>query len=177
MVNLKYFEMVYDDESLGGNADAPDEFYYNNEFNLYELKSVPFSFILDNNIFEDYIMNNLSFPLMSSRLKSIFDKFKKTAPPFKWLNVGIQSKNNKYTFEYFLMAFSEKPDVLDLAKTRMIENDYIYGVFSYPKIKEYAFFPQPRDFDGTLVISEELKNEITKNHISGVSFLKADITF
>jgi hypothetical protein len=75
------------------------------------------------------------------------------------------------------MAFIEKPDVLDFTRTRMIENDYIYGIFSYNKIKEYEFFPQPRDLDGTLVISEEIKNEITKNHITGVSFEKADITF
>ena len=86
MITPKYFEMVYDDGSPGGNADAPDEFYYNNELNLYKLKELPFSFTLNNNIFEDYIMNNLCFPLMSSRLTSLFDKYKDKAPSFKWLS-------------------------------------------------------------------------------------------
>lgn len=177
MIKPKYFEMVYDDEAPGGNADAPDEFYYNNELNLYKLKTLPFSFILDNNIFEDYIMNNMCSPLMSSRLKLIFDKYTKAAPPFKWFSASIQSNNKKCISKYFLMAFAGKPDVLDVAKTRMIYDDYIYGFFSYSKIKDYAFFPQPRDFDGTLVIAEELRNEIIKNDITGISFRKADITF
>ncbi len=177
MINPQFFEMSYDDNSLGGIADAPDEFYYNPELIIYELNFLPFSFELDNNIFEDYIMNNLSFPLMSSRLKQIFDKFKNTAPVFKWFNTKVQSKNKNHYFEYFLMAFATKPDVLDFDKTRFIDNDYIYGFFSYKKIKSYSFFPQPRDLDGTLVVSEEIKNEIVKTNITGVSFTKADITF
>ena len=177
MIKPKYFEMVYDDEAPGGNADAPDEFYYNNELNLYKLKTLPFSFILDNNIFEDYIMNNMCSPLMSSRLKLIFDKYTKAAPPFKWFSASIQSNNKKCISKYFLMPLAGKPDVLDVAKTRMIYDDYIYGFFSYSKIKDYAFFPQPQDFDGTLVIAEELRNEIIKNDITGISFRKADITF
>jgi len=177
MFNPKYFEMTYDDQSPGGNADAPDEFYYNTEINIYKLNSLPFSFLLDNNIFEDYIMNNLDFPLMSLRLKSVFDKYKSTAPSFKWLNAKVQSKNKKYFFEYFLMTFTTKPDVLDFEKTRFIDNDYIYGFFSYEKIKNFSFFPHPRELATSLVVSEEIKNEIIKNNITGVSFRKAEITF
>ena len=140
MIKPKYFEMVYDDEAPGVNADAPDEFYYNNELNLYQLKTLPFSFILDNNIFEDYILYNMYFPLMSSGLKLIFYKYTKAVPPFKWFSASIQSNNKKCVFKYFLMAFAGKPDVLDFAKTRMIYDDYIYGFFLIAKSRIMHFF-------------------------------------
>ena len=176
MIKPKYFEMVNNDGSSGGNADAPDEFYYAEDLKLYELKTLPFSFELDNNIFEDFVMNNLCLPLMSYNLKSIFDSYINKAPIFKWLPANVISKNNN-CIEYFLMLFAEKPDVLDFTKTRMIDDDYIYGFFSYEKIKEFSLFPQPRNFDGSLVISEEIKNQIVKNNIKGVSFSEADIIF
>ena len=138
MIKPKYFEMVYDDEAPGSNADAPDEFYYNNELN--KLKTLPFSFILDNNIFEDYIMNNMCFPVMSSGLKLIFDKYTMAAPPFKWFSASIPSNYKKCVFKYFLMAFAGKPDVLDFAKTRMIYDDYIYGFFLIAKSRIMHFF-------------------------------------
>jgi hypothetical protein len=121
-------------------------------------------------------MNNLRMPLMSLRLKTIFDEYKVKAPAYKWLSVDVISNNKKIALKYFLLIFSEKVDVLDFNKTRMIDDDYIYGYFLFEKIKTYSFFPQPREYDGTLVVSEDLKNCIINSDISGVEFRKAYVT-
>ena len=93
------------------------------------------------------------------------------------LPARIFSKNRKASFQYFLILFKEKPGVLDFEKTRVIDNDYVYGYFAFEKIKDYSFFPQPSDFDGSFVLSDELKTEMTKQGITGAEFTKAAVTF
>jgi len=169
--------MYEDDKSPGGGADVPDEIYYHQSDKVKSMESLSFIFKLDNNIFHDLIGNNLDMILVSARFRDLLDHYKLNAPPYKWLNATVESQNGKVRFEYYLMIFLEKPDILDLDNTRFVNNSLLHAAFSYSKISRYSFVPEPRVLERTLIVSEEVKNHIMAAKITGVVFDKTRIIF
>ena len=104
MSEKKYYTMYVDNNSRG-SADAPDEYYYDDLFDLSTPEELPFTFKLDNNIFHDLIGTNLDKILFSLRAKNLFDQHKMNAPVYDQLEANVQSENGKVNFKYYLLMF------------------------------------------------------------------------
>jgi hypothetical protein len=173
----KLFYELSQDESNGGVAFVPDEYLYEYYEGIKNIDTAPFTLNIEEGYFEDYLANNLGWPLMSLKLKKIFDKYAIGAPKFKWTKAKVLFSVNSELREYYYLISLDKPDVLDSQKTRFVDEDYIYGVFAYEKIKDYTFFPHPSVSNNDLIVCGQIRDEMINAGITGAYLEKADISF
>lgn len=172
MIENIFFE-VYSKDDEGGVAFAPTEFLYEYFEKIKDVDQLPFYLTIEEGAYQDYLSNDLGWPLMSLKLKTCIEKFAAKAPKHKWVKANVLL--NDLSVEYFYLVFLEKPNVLDRTKTKIVNDDYMHGVFSYTKIEGYDFFSHESAFNNNIIISNRLKSEIEETNISGVCLEKADV--
>lgn len=158
-------------------AAMPEKYYYEyDEEKMRTINSMPFNFTLEVGKLDDFLDNDLSWPFMSIKMKNLFNAYSESAPPYNWVSALVDDSRGILKDYHFLVCL-ERPDVLELKKTKVIVDSYIYGFFTYEKIKNYAFFPHASEFKKGLIVSEKLKKEIEKSGITGVDFELADVVY
>ena len=166
-----YLHMQEDD---GGVAYSPKE---NNIVYLEDLKDtieLPFIFILKDGPFQDYLLNDLAWPIFSEKFKSLLDPFL-PKEDIKWIGANIEDINkNKY--RAYVLKFNNMADILDTEKT-IFAADYfvVKAVLSKEKIRNKDVLIIPGS-DFRIVISNTVKEAIEKNNLTGAYFSKVPLS-
>lgn len=133
-------------------------------------------FSVDGEFVEDYQANDLGWPLMSLKMKSVIDRF--CAPhenQLSWQPAAVTTGRGE-TISYYIPKFLDEIDVIDREKSKVIDGPLgeviIKACFSLDKVKKLDFFPLPKS-EIRLIVSDGLKNEIEKTPLSGIDFSKA----
>lgn len=126
----------------------------------------------------DYQPNNLAWPLMSDKLKSIISSHLTGKEGIVWIKAKVKSVDESR--EYFIPRFKQQLEVLDEEKTTYVPgtSHIIRPVFSLKKIINYNMFHAPQDFweiTSGLYISESLKKAIQKEKLAGLDFEKISV--
>ncbi len=121
----------------------------------------------------DYQPNNLAWPLMSEKMKTVISGNLTGKEGIVWIKVNIKSNNERRI--YFIPRFAKELDVLDVQKTTYVPgtSHIIKPVFSFTKIVSYNLFYAPQDFweiTSGLYVSKVLKKAIQKEKLTGVAF-------
>jgi hypothetical protein len=130
------------------------------------------------NIWADFLLNDLALPLFSDRLKRFLDRKITEMNYLKWINVTIRGDND--TRKYYIPEFTKRLDVVDMEKCTL--NDYddsiIVPCFSYKKIEKYVLFHIPHKEEYLwrvphgVNISDETRKEMINNHFAGIIYEK-----
>ncbi len=134
-------------------------------------------------IWADFIGNIDSLPMFSKKMKNVIDNYLTSKNNIHWK----EAKVDKFDGEnrtYYLPWFNEKMDVLDNEKTtyKEIEGHKLLftAYYDYEKVKDLHFFHKPNTFyqlPTAFYVSEELKNEIEKQQLTGVEFEPFNLKF
>ncbi len=158
------------------------------EFKLIKLKGSKNGLIKSNNLSDlqetwlDYQPNNLAFPLMSEKLKSVIEMSLTGNEQIDW--IACKVKNRDKERRYFILRFNKILDVLDMQKTMFVQGTdvIIKPVFSLKKTNKYSIFMATTSGYGNLwkitsgiYISENLKKAIQKQKLTGIDFEKASV--
>jgi hypothetical protein len=189
MSKEKYYQLMYDWNS--DNDDTvfcnKEEIYFDDEYIVTSgLKLEAFnkrtSFYFDKgNIFEDYLDNVLTWPLVSEKFKMAFEKLNIDGVQF--FPVSIQEINNIDNVKiYWLLNIINFPDCLDLKQSKYRELHKESGMvlgLTHPvlikeKLKGMHILRAQKDVV-SIYISEILKNEIEYSKISGVDFREVKV--
>lgn len=129
----------------------------------------------------DYLPNSLAWPFMSEKMKSIINSKLSGLEGLRWIIVNIYSLSDKR--KYWIPIFEIKLDVLDLYKSKFVSvpDHLIKPVFSLQKILRYSIFHSPAPYDfwkitTGLYVCDEIKRELLKEKITGISFGNINIT-
>ncbi len=128
----------------------------------------------------DYQPNNLTWPLMSEKMKNIISSHLTGKEDIVWIKAiihgGGEIKN------YFIPRFQKKLDVIDEQKTLFVTgtSHIIKPVFSLSKIIHYNLFHKSQEFfweiTSGLYVSELLKKTIQKEKLTGIDFEEISIS-
>jgi hypothetical protein len=123
----------------------------------------------------DYQPNNLAWPLMSEKMKTLIEQNLTGEEGIVWMKVIIKADLERRL--YFIPRFKQKLDVLDENKTKFVKNTnhIIFPFFSADKIKKFSIFHTPSDFCEItldLFIDEKIKDQLMKEKITGVDLKK-----
>ncbi len=128
----------------------------------------------------DYQPNNLAWPLMSERMKSLIEVNLTGKEGVDW--IACKVKNGDEERPYFIIRFNTMLDVLDMHKTMFVrETGYVIRpVFDASKIISYNIFTKPSLYDlwkitSGLYVSETLKKAILKEKLTGIEFEKTSV--
>jgi len=169
--NYYYFHWNREDD--GGIAYSSDD---DVEFieDLEGLTEVPFEFILRDGPFQDYLLNDLGWPILSQRFKKILEPFLSNED-VRWVTTIINDINRKQYTGYVLI-FNTKRDILDKEKTIFATKDVIVkAVLSMKKINDLDVLIVP-DSDFQIIVSEDVKSEIEQSKLTGIEFSKVPCT-
>ncbi|UCA61685.1 hypothetical protein KB553_09135 [Chryseobacterium rhizoplanae] len=127
-------------------------------------------------LWKDYQINRFAWPLMSEKMKSIFENNLTGNEGIDWIEAIIVAPNEQRT--YYIPRFNKKLDVLNMEKTMFVPGtDYtIKPVFSFSKISNYNAFTESSSknnhwkITSAIYVSEVLKKAIQKEKLTGVSF-------
>ncbi|MBK8245342.1 MAG: hypothetical protein IPK88_18090 [Saprospiraceae bacterium] len=124
-------------------------------------------------IWLDYQPNNLAWPLMSEKMKSVISAQLTGKEGIIWIKAIINGADE--IKEYYIPRFRQKLDVLDNQKTIFVKDTshIIKPVFSLSKIIDYHLFFAPQEFweiTSGLYVSETLKKIMQKEKLTGISF-------
>lgn len=161
-------------------------------------QSMPFNFVLkrlteerngllinDNldglqNIWDDYLPNELAWPFMSERLKSLVESCLSGKEGLDWIEVIVIYKTERR--KYFIPRFSKKLDTLDPLNTRYVHgtDQILVPCFSSKKIESYHIFHGESignlwKISPLLYVSERIKGAIKKEKLIGLSFEKVKV--
>ena len=148
---------------------------------LKDIDEFPFEFEVKEGELQDYLANNKAWKLMSKKLKEIIDA-NTPNKQHRWVRVKVKDYQINKTTIYFLPVFESKIDILDLKNTTFVEgtNSVINPCLSLKKVRKLSFFPkQDLDFDFIspyLFMSKEIKEDIMKNKLTGITFSRANLT-
>lgn len=165
-----YLHFVEDEGSIAVSlAEPPHE--------IVETKNGDvIKFSVDGEFVEDYLANDLGWPLMSLKMKSVIDKF--CAPhenQLSWQPASVTTDRGE-TIRFYIPKFLGDIDVIDREKSKVIDGTLgemiIKACLSLDKVKKLDFFPLPKS-EIRLIVSDNLKKEIEKHQLSGVDFSKA----
>jgi hypothetical protein len=160
------------EEDDGGVAYSPKE---NSIVFLEDLKNVqklPFIFTLKEGEFQDYLLNDLAWPIFSEKFKNILEHFLSNQD-CQWINANIEDSKNQY--KAYVLKLNNKLDVLDKNKTIFAADDFVVkAVLSKEKIKNLNVFLIPGS-DFRIVVSKKVKEEIEKNKLTGTYFSKVPV--
>jgi hypothetical protein len=168
MVQERFFYMHWKENDSGGIAHSAAT--KNIEFveQLRGLQKVPFVFSIKDGPYQDYLANNLGWPLMSERLKGIIDSKAEREKP-AWIIAEVISESSM-SLNYFVPLFSGWLDVLNHEKSIITKNNLVIKAhLSKDKVCGLEFFPVPGSAF-RIIISERIKKEIEKHKITGVDF-------
>jgi len=146
------------------------------------LEKIPFEYKAnDNEHLEDYLADDLGIPLMSEKLMRIIGKHLSGNEGIKWLQVFVSHRAEK--IEYFAPKFEKNLDVLNTEKSLFNRHSggLIKAHLSMIKIERYAFFPLPElsqdlPFTIRMVISDDIKQNIVNEKLSGMDFSKVPVS-
>lgn len=123
----------------------------------------------------DYMPNDLAWPLMSEKMKSIVESSLIEKDYISWISTNV------ILFEvqrkYYVLKFTKKLDVLDIENTIFVRGTdaIIRPAFSREKIAKYSIFGEPLSQDlwritHGLYVSETLKKSLQKEKCTGLDF-------
>lgn len=130
-------------------------------------------------IWLDYQINSLAWPLFSNRLKLIIEKNLTGKEGINWIAAKINAKINTIKEQriYYIPSFTKKLDVLDLEQTWFVEGTtaIINPYFSLSKIKKYSMFSTPSDYNfwkitHGIYVCNLLRKNIKKEKLTGIYF-------
>ena len=128
----------------------------------------------------DYQPNNLAWPLMSERLKSVIEANLTGNEQIDWIACNVKNGTGEKT--YFVLRFNKMLDVLDIQKTMFVQgtDHIIRPVFATSKISSYNIFTKPSSHDlwkitSGLYVSEALKKAIQQAKLTGIVFEKVSV--
>jgi len=171
----KYYDLHMKDNETGSVAKAPEDCDFSDYFDIKKIRKIEEPFVVDEGTMEDFLANDVGWPLLSARMKYIFEEY--SSRELSWVPLQVQDKRVAVDYQYFVLYFENKLDVLDTKETSYgVEGVIMIPVFSLKKVSELDFFPQPEEYDFNLVISENLKRSLEKAGISGIDFSEAYIT-
>lgn len=165
-----YFHWKKDE---GGIACSPKDNDIEFIEQLESYDKVPFVLIMEDGQFQDYLANDLGWPIFSEKFKRILEPFL-TSNNVRWIPARIEDVNGEQ-YTAYILKFNEKVDVLDKEKTIFAGDDFIVkAVLSKEKIKNKDIFIIP-DSDFQIVISENVKLKIEYNNVTGIDFSKVPV--
>lgn len=177
--NYYYLHVNRDDE--GGIAYAPDYIDTLYAEDLKDLEEVTFIFAFRDGHLQDYLQNDMGWPIFSEKFKEVITPFLANLDTH-WVSVQIEDdKGNKH--KYNVLKFNKKPDILNMIETIFVDVDdideldeplVVKAVLSKEKVKKLDVFIVP-DSNFQIIFSEGVKSEIEKNSITGINFSKVPV--
>jgi hypothetical protein len=128
----------------------------------------------------DYQPNNLAWPLMSEKMKTVISFHLTGKEGLVWIKALVKGGNE--VKEYFIPRFSQKLDVLDEQKTIFVPGTahIIKPVFSLSKISQFSIFHKSQEFfweiTSGLYVSDALKKAMQKAKLTGMDFEKTSVS-
>ncbi|MDN3694326.1 hypothetical protein QWZ06_19585 [Chryseobacterium tructae] len=127
-------------------------------------------------VWQDYQLNSLAWPLMSAKMKSVVDNNVSGNEQVDWIEAVINTGEEQRI--YYIPRFNRMLDVLDKENTVYVPgtDHTIKPVFSFSKINTYNAFtePSPKNnywkITSAIYVSETLRKAIQKEKLTGVSF-------
>lgn len=178
-----YIQNKDDNDAYAGVAKAPGNktlVDWANEINT--LGKIPFEFKVNSkDHLEDFLADTLGIPLMSDLLMNIINKHLTGKEGLEWYKAIINYKNEKIT--YYAPKFKSNLDILNNEKSlfNKANGSLIKANIKLSKVEEYAFFPLPKLSDSipfaiSIIVTDEIKKEITKAKLTGIDFSKVPIS-
>jgi len=178
-------KVVYSDVKIESMSEVikrlTDTFVLYFDFNVKDSLETKNGLIVNDLLFSpkhewlDYLPNNLAWPLMSEKMKSIIIESLIDHDYIDWISTNVKFDNEQRT--YYILKFKKKTDVLDFQKTMFVANTtvIIKPVFSEKKVSNYSIFIAPAEYDhwqinSGLYVSEHLKRNLQKAKCTGMEF-------
>lgn len=173
-MNKEFYYLHMQEDEDGGVAYSPEDNDIEFVEDLNDFKEVPFVFNLRDGQFQDYLDNDLAWPIFSEKFKDIVAPFLPNLN-IQWIKAEINDFNKK-SYTAFILKFNFTSDVLDKDRTIFAANNFVVkAVLSREKVKGMNFFTVPGS-DFRLIVSEDVKLEIEKNNLTGAYFSKVPVT-
>jgi len=134
---------------------------------------VPIIMELKDGDFPDYLANDLGCRLCSERLRTIFEKSASSTDELQWLKVLVRNSVKEQT--YFILHFSQPPDVLDKQKTIFADHFVVKPVLSRVLVGKHQVFGYPRCGPLKLFISHHVKSAVEEQGCTGMEIAKAPV--
>lgn len=121
----------------------------------------------------DHQPNSLAWPMMSENMKILIEKHLTGKEEISWIAAKIN--NDKHFRHYYFPRFEKLLDVLDIEKTKLINDRIIKPYFSFSKTANYNMFHQPSKHNlwkitPRLYVDEGIKAALQSAEISGIEF-------
>ncbi|WP_343704260.1 DUF1629 domain-containing protein [Chitinophaga sp.] len=130
----------------------------------------------------DYQPNNLAWPLMSERLRSVIESNLTGKEMVDWITCKVKGVDGERL--YFILRFKERLDVLDVEKTTFVHgtDHVIKPVFKGSKVARFGIFHKPLSHElwkitPGLYISETVKEDIWRQKLTGMDFEKVSVSW
>jgi hypothetical protein len=170
-----YYNLHLLDNEEGAVATTTDDHEFEEYFELLKRSEFKSLFTVKEGLVEDYLANDLGWPLMSERMKDIFQKF--TSVDVHWVKSKVYDKRIKRNHSYHIPVFKSKCDTVNVKESSFDSSGLILvPVFSLAKISKMDFFPQPDEYDFNLVVSQEVKLAMEQAKITGIDFSEAQLS-
>ena len=114
-VTLEFFYLQMSEEGGGGVARTPDRPRVENVKDLAGTPQPAILFVVVSGECQDYLANDLGWPLMSARLKSVVCRAVAQNSP-RWIQVSVQDAEQAF-HTYFIPYFPDEFDVLDVSRS------------------------------------------------------------
>lgn len=130
------------------------------------------------NTFHDYQPNNLAWPLMSERMKSIIINNLTGKEPLKWISAVVQGVCESR--KYYIPMFTKRLNILNRERSVIIPSSGIVAkpCFNGDIIKDYAIIHGPNMFwqiSSSIYINENIKRDLIKNGIRELEYNRVGV--
>jgi hypothetical protein len=178
-----YYLLSWKDNESDSIAFAPDNVPLAQELieTVVTKDELPFEFTLRNGNLQDYLGNSLAWPIMSEKMKNIFEKNKSSLENISWIICNV--KSNGQIIQYYLLCFNKQMDVLDATKTMYVPGTdvIIKSSFSIEKIKNLSVFTQPNinplwKITPMIYVNEAIRKQILAAKLTGINFEKTRVS-
>ncbi len=165
------FELI---PQLEGKNVFPKQFYLKKVSETS--KGIEVSDHLDSleEIWPDYLPNDLAWPLMSKKMMVTINKELSELESVDWVEAIVN--HNNLSQQYFVPRFNKNLDTLDSKKTKYIPGTDLIMTpsFSKNKIAKYNIFHKPDSpelfkITPSLYVSETIKNNILREQLTGIN--------
>lgn len=187
---MRYYKLFYDDSNENDVVCTSSELLSLNQYDLIkgvrnEKWNESFSFHFDskkNNKLTDFLGNDLDWLVVSEKLRNIILLFDSVDAQFFPVDVVDFPRKRKVCANYYVVNVLNVIDCLDLNNSDYssftVEGEEVYSIRKYAlkqnKLTENHLF-KIKGSEFSLFVSEKFKNELTKNNISGISFLEVKV--
>jgi len=174
----KYFFLTWAEENdESGVAWAPEGTPLDHEL-ISELEGkdeLPFGLELREGILVDYLGNSLAWPLMSEKMRMVIERNLTGEEGISWIKANVKARGD--IFDYYVLRFRKKLDVLDMNKTTFVTgtDHVIKPCFSLAKIRIYSLFNVPQSHNLwkitiAIYINDKLRKDMIREGLSGIAF-------